>query len=288
LAPIAGTVAAVLASGTSFLIVALVSDPELTKGDIGKNFEQWSVAHATSFVAIFATLVPTQIAFFGTACFFAAFDRRRWWARLGFVRWKVPFSTIMLAVVGTLGVHFAIGVIAERLIHEPSESIKMIGRMFTEPQGLAAIGVGLLMSVLPGLCEEALFRGYTQSGLLRRLDPVAAIGVTSILFSIAHFDLQHSLAVLPLGAWLGFVAWKTGSVWPAVLCHFVNNGVSFVVLRLTADSERPGSPTSPLYYVVGVLLLVAAVLAARRLIRERPDADGPTSRSPSSLEFPLA
>src|SRR5262249_6394423 len=146
-------------------------------------------------------------------------------------------------------------------------SIKMLGRMFTEPKGIAAIVVGLLMSALPGLCEETLFRGYTQRGLLRRWPPVVAIGVTSIFFALAHFDVQHYLTVLPLGAWLGFVAWKTESVWPTVLAHFVNNGAAFIVLRIFGDPERPGALHIPIYYLVGAALVAITILATIRLLK---------------------
>jgi membrane protease YdiL (CAAX protease family) len=253
------------------LVVAMLSNPHSSKGDLAKNIQDWLEANATSFRVIFASLVPSQVVFLGIAILFAWFDRDGWRARLGFVRWRVPFSTIAFAILGTLGVHFAIGVVAERLIHEPSDSLRRIGRMFTEPRGMAAVGVGLLMSTLPGLCEETLFRGYTQRGLIRRWHPVVAIGVTSLFFALAHFDLQHSFSVLPLGAWLGFVAWKTESVWSTVLCHFVNNGASFIVLRAWGHPDKLESPKGPVYYLVGATLITCTIVAAFRLMKTGRD-----------------
>jgi membrane protease YdiL (CAAX protease family) len=264
LAPVIAMIGAVFASAIGVLVVAALSDPGLMKGNFAKNLEHWFDTHIAWFPAIFASLVPSQVVFIGTAIFFATVDRERWYERLGFVRWKVPSSLVVLAILGMLGVQFATGLVADRLIREPSSSLKMMARMFTEPQGLAAVGVGLLMSVLPGVCEEALFRGFTQRGLLRRWSPAVAIGVTSIYFALAHFDVQHSIAVIPLGVWLGFVAWKTGSVWASALCHFTNNAVAFVVLRVWGDTGPEGS-RSPVYYVAGVVCVVITVLAAVRL-----------------------
>jgi len=272
LAPITGVIAAAVASGIAIVVVALLADPQLSEGDFQANLEHWVEANATSFHAIVATIVPGQVAFFGIALLFALLGRERWSSRLGFVRWRASPSTITLAVFGTLGVQFAIRLVAGQLMHEPSGSLKLLGRMFSEPRGMAALGVGILMSVGPGVCEETLFRGFTQRGLMKRWSPAVAIAVTSVLFSLAHFDLQHSLGVLPLGAWFGFVAWTTGSVWPTVLCHAFNNAASFALLRLGDNPGQAENPKGPLYYCVGTVLIAVAVLATLRLQRTRRDA----------------
>jgi membrane protease YdiL (CAAX protease family) len=264
-------IAAAVAGGTAISILAIASNPRLIEGDFEKNFTEWYHAHVASFPVIFAAIVPAQVAFFGAAFLFALLDRGGWRPRLGMIGWKTPRATLALAILGTLGVQFVIGLVADKLIVEPSETLKMLHRMFAEPQGIAMVGVGFLMSALPGVCEESLFRGFMQRGLLRRWHPAAAIGVSSLLFGLAHFDLQHSLAALALGVWLGFVAWRTGSVWPAALCHFTNNLVAFVRLRLGDDAEKLRPPHGAVYYVVGVILVGVAILATSRLLREKPE-----------------
>jgi uncharacterized protein len=272
LAPITALIASVFASGTVIVLLAILSNPRLGQGDVQKNIETWLEESVTKFSTIFATIVPVQMIFLGTAFLFVLVEREHWRSRLGFVRWKASHSTVALAVIGTLGFQFVIDLIANQLIDELSDSLKMLMRMFTEPRGLAAVGVGFLMSVLPGLCEETLFRGFTQRGLMRRWSPAVAIGVTSAFFALAHFDLQHSPAVIPLGVWVGYVAWKTGSVWPAVLCHFVNNLAAFILIRLWGDLEDMENPDDPMYYVVGAVLVAVAVLATIRLARTKPEA----------------
>jgi membrane protease YdiL (CAAX protease family) len=248
--------------------------PRNLKGDVQENLKAWMEAHAADLPAIAALLVPVQLALLGTAFLFALLFRgasgERPLHRLGFVRWKTSTATVALAVVGSLGVQFLIDLVMSALIDEPSESLKSLARMFLEPRGFAAVCVGFLMSVLPGVCEESLFRGFAQGGLLRRWSPVAAIGTASVFFALMHWDRQHSPAVFPLGAWFGFVAWRTGSVWPAVLCHFANNLVAFVVARAWGDTDSLEIPEGPAYYAVGAVLVLFTILATFRLMRTEP------------------
>lgn len=260
-------VAAALASGAMIAVLALLSEPSLRRGDFAKNLERWMEESTGSLSAAAALLVPAQLCFLGVAIFFAILERERVLPRLGFVRWKAPGSTVALAVVGTLGVQFLLDLAAEAWIDEPSEQLKMLMKMFTEPKGLAAIAVGFLMSVLPGVCEESLYRGLSQRGLLRRWSPLASIGVTSLFFAAAHGDVQHSLGVFPLGIWLGYVAWRTGSVWPAVMCHFVNNLAAFVFMRTWLVGDSYELPEGPAMYIVGAALVAVMIVAIFRLRR---------------------
>ncbi|MFN0008119.1 MAG: lysostaphin resistance A-like protein [Planctomycetota bacterium] len=271
LAPFIAFAASAFAGGIAVTVVATFSDPGLWKDDAEKNLGRWYEENQTGFPVIAALLLTAQVTILATTLIFAMLARDPSVRRLGFVRWKGSGWTVAWAVLGTLGVQFLIDLVAEPLIDEPSDSLKLLARMFLEPQGLAAVGVGFLMSVLPGVCEEALYRGYMQRGLLRRWSPVAAIGLTSLFFAAMHMDVQHSLGVLPLGAWLGFVAWRTGSVWPAVLCHFANNLAAFVFLRLQGDLEILETPDEPAFYVVGAVLVACGLMSAFRLMRTKPD-----------------
>jgi membrane protease YdiL (CAAX protease family) len=130
--------------------------------------------------------------------------------------------------------------------------------MFRSARGWFLVMLLGLVAVLPGLSEEGLFRGYLQSRLLQRMPAAAAIGISSLLFAIAHLDPLHVLAVIPLGVWLGVIAWRCDSIWPSALGHMVNNAVSIV---MTHYSEAKGfeviadAPTIGIMGVSGVALL---------------------------------
>jgi membrane protease YdiL (CAAX protease family) len=108
------------------------------------------------------------------------------------------------------------------------------------------------VAALPGVVEELMFRGYLQTRLAERLSPLWAILLSALVFSAAHLDVIHIIGVLPLGIWLGAVAWRAGSIWPAVICHAVNNTVAVLGLKYQ-PAEEVGVAMDPL--TLGVLLV---------------------------------
>lgn len=91
----------------------------------------------------------------------------------------------------------------------------------------------LLIGALPALGEELLFRGVIQKRLVHHLRrPQVAIWMSAIIFSAIHFQFQGFFPRLFLGALLGYLFWLGGSLWLAILVHFINNGFQVVMYYL--------------------------------------------------------
>ena len=137
-----------------------------------------------------------------------------------------------------------------------------------------------LAAVLPALCEEIAFRGALQTALLRGRSPARAIAIGASIFAVVHFDPVRLPGVLLVGLAFGWLAWRTGSLWPPVLAHAVNNGAAVLISLQAAGSEAGAAdPTETLtapeavqVLAVGLALLTAAVSAARRWLPPPPDA----------------
>ena len=163
-------------------------------------------------------------------------------------------------IIGVLSSH-----LLSLLTDDLSDQLKLVESMMRTHVRDFPVGLIVIVAVLPGFVEELLFRGYLQSRLLRRWPPVLAVGVSSLVFSAAHLDPLHVLGVIPLGLWLGIIAWRAESVWPAILCHAVNNAVAVVgsACQDTSALELTLDPFSVTLLAVGgpAFLLSLGILA---------------------------
>jgi len=82
----------------------------------------------------------------------------------------------------------------------------------------------LMMSILPALGEEWLFRGVLQRKLIQIFsNKHIAIAVTAIIFSAIHMQFLTFLPRFFLGIMLGYLFVYSGNLWTAVIAHFANN-----------------------------------------------------------------
>lgn len=109
--------------------------------------------------------------------------------------------------------------------HEVTQDIKQIGGATSLALRLPLVLV--VISIGP-LVEELLFRGLLLSALLRRMRAGWAIALSALLFACVHLpDLGYLWYALPnlalLAAALAWLRLRSGSLWPAVVAHGVNN-----------------------------------------------------------------
>jgi len=91
------------------------------------------------------------------------------------------------------------------------------------------------MAIAPAVCEEWLFRGYLLGALRGRLPAWAAIAATGVLFGLFHVFVSIEtgwVRFLPstlLGLVLGWICWRTKSVFPGMLLHATHNGLLVLI-----------------------------------------------------------
>jgi len=95
----------------------------------------------------------------------------------------------------------------------------------------------LTAAAAPAVAEEFFFRGFVLSAFRSKLAPFRSVLYTSILFGLFHvmagsvLSLEKFLPTIILGIAIGFVAVRTGSLWPGILLHTLHNGLIFGMSR---------------------------------------------------------
>ena len=148
----------------------------------------------------------------------------------------------------------------------------------------------VVVGLLAGVCEELLFRGPIQTALLRGTRPAYAILLAAILFSAIHMDV-HGFAIRAiLGAILGWIVWRSGSIFPAMLAHGLFDSTQLALSAWQVHHGAAEAQTGSLALTASDLILLAAagVLVAaatmlwRRQSRTAPDISPAT---PASAHF---
>jgi membrane protease YdiL (CAAX protease family) len=91
------------------------------------------------------------------------------------------------------------------------------------------LGLGfnlIMLALLPGICEELLFRGYAQRQFERAGGATAGVLLSGLLFGMYHIRPSQLLPLAVLGLYMAYLTWRTGSLVPAMLVHFLHNGMA--------------------------------------------------------------
>ena len=79
-------------------------------------------------------------------------------------------------------------------------------------------------AVLPAFCEEFANRGMLLTGL-KKLGWKKAIVISGLLFALMHLNVGQFGYAFMVGMFFAFVCIATGSIWPGIIMHFLNNGI---------------------------------------------------------------
>jgi uncharacterized protein len=116
--------------------------------------------------------------------------------------------------------------------------------------GLAAVG------------EELLFRGMVQRLFIKMFrTPWPGIIITAFLFSAMHMQFYGFLPRFALGILLGAIYWYSGSLWTAILAHFVYDGLLIVLVYFNPEMlKEEQSVTATNIALIGSISFAGVVL----------------------------
>lgn len=195
------------------------------------------------------------------------------------------------ALCGAAGYLFAGSVVTVMHRFLPARMIETFDpvRLFEGPRS-HRIALAVVATLIAPACEEIAFRGYVQTTLGVRRRPAVAIAGTALLFGLLHMNPVLFPALVVLGALFGWLAWRAGSIWPAVVAHAVNNGITsaLVLSGPPTPPEAPPGWTILASVALGGAALLALVSLYRALTPDPPPlADAVVLRDPglASIRF---
>ena len=150
-------------------------------------------------------------------------------------RWRPGGSALGLAlghVLMVLPLVALAGWLIERLWSQPSGSNPLLELVLTTGDPLALACLAITAVVVAPLFEETLFRGVLLPVLSRHWGAAAGVGLSALVFGLAHLSLGELTPLTLLGLALGWLRLRHGRLGPCVLMHGLWNGLTFLNLIL--------------------------------------------------------
>lgn len=140
-------------------------------------------------------------------------------------QWHV-FGTISVLVLSQLLDAFLLPFLRDAMaIGNDELQVTILIRLLTATPALAVVAV-VVLAVMAPIAEELVFRGLLY-GWLRGFLPFVLVAIlTSALFGLAHGEWAHAIAAGLLGLVLAIIRERSGSLWPAITAHVINNLVA--------------------------------------------------------------
>jgi ABC-2 type transport system permease protein/sodium transport system permease protein len=136
-------------------------------------------------------------------------------------------------------------------------------------------------ALTPAVFEEFFFRGFVLSSL-HQMSRSGAILVSASLFGLFHVIVGSTLSIerfLPttlMGLFLGWLAFRTQSLWPGVFLHATHNGLLLLTAYYTETLKDWGigleeqSHLPWTWLIVGVVITLMSLTAIELISRLSP------------------
>lgn len=110
------------------------------------------------------------------------------------------------------------------------------------PTTLAELGFSLILSaLLPGVCEELLFRGGLL-GAWERRGTRQALVITSALFALLHGNVAGFPVQLMMGFVLGYIVIQSDSLVTGMVYHMLHNATILILSFLASSAAGTAEP----------------------------------------------
>ena len=208
---------------------------------------------------------------------YLGFNKLPAWSILGIVAifTVIPFLSMVTDWNDGIVIPESMRAIEEQLRNTQKQSEEIIKTFISQGSLCSSL---LIIAALAAVSEELLFRSVIQKALIKLFKNAhVAIVVTAFVFSAVHMDFFGFFPRFILGLMLGYMFWMSGSIFPSMLMHFVNNATIVMLYYLNTrgfsdiDIDNFGNTSSVLLILLSLIATVAIFIICNRL-KNRKDA----------------
>ncbi len=247
-------------------IIMMYAGAGIWAGIKGEGYQATLQAASTGGNAILAALVSA----FSCVITLIIFLKTKWTPLTRGYLLSKPWGTLLWVALFSLGTIIPLSFLYEQLGIEMDENTQqIITSMMKEPWGYVAVGI------LAPLAEEVVFRGAilrTLLGIMSKKNHWVAIMISAAIFGIVHANLAQFINALLMGLILGWMYYRTGSLVPGILLHWVNNTMAYVLSNIMPQSDGKlidlfHGDEKTMYYAVGFSLCIMIPSFIQMIIR---------------------
>lgn len=166
---------------------------------------------------------------------------------------EVPIKTILLSIPFIVAAMFTFNV--------ASEFIELPNIMENTFMGMSRNIFGIIaIAIMAPLVEELLFRGAIEGHMLQTgRKPKTAIFLSALIFGIIHINPAQVPFAFCIGLVFGWLYYRTGSVIPGMIGHFLNNSIATVIMATSTKEEMNQKTVDIIGTTPTCLLLLLAI-----------------------------
>jgi membrane protease YdiL (CAAX protease family) len=197
---------------------------------------------------------------------------------------KPLFSTFILAAIGMLCALPLINYLAEMnqqlklpealkgiedWMKQSENNAGQLTEAFTKGTSVGVLITNLIViALLAAISEELFFRGVLQKVMIAfTKNHHIGIWISAILFSAFHLQFYGFFPRMLMGAYLGYIFYWSGSLYPSIVAHFANNGLAVFITWLInrgsidASVEKIGAENQQwLYAIISAVLVIVCLM----------------------------
>ena len=247
-------------------IIMMYAGAGIWAGIKGEGYQATLQAASTGGNAILTALVSV----FSSIITLVIFLKTKWTPLTRGYLLSKPWGTLLWVALFSLGTIIPLSFLYEQLGIEMDENTQqIITSMMKEPWGYVAIGI------LAPLAEEVVFRGAilrTLLGIMSKKNHWVAIMISAAIFGVVHANLAQFINALLMGLLLGWMYYRTGSLVPGILLHWINNTMAYVLTNIMPQSDGKlidlfHGDEKTVYYAVGFSLCIMIPSFIQMIIR---------------------